>query len=179
VRLFEPPRCIPWLFLALGVIACGDPIEDAAVSALGPEPAGQSPGPFHRPGQPCVTCHGPSGAAKSAFAFAGTVYREKGKTQPLGDVDIVVTDATGRTVTTRSNCAGNFFVGPDQATLTPPWWVTMRHGTLTIDMESPVYREGSCATCHRDPAGPASAGAVYMTDEPEKAQQLPTTTCAR
>jgi hypothetical protein len=68
-------------------------------------------------------------------------------------------------------------VGAGETTLTLPFWVTMRHGALTIDMESPVYREGSCATCHTEPAGPASAGAVYMTDEPDEAAMLPITTC--
>jgi hypothetical protein len=174
-------RPLLWLGLWLGPglpTACSDPTEQAAIAALGPEPAGARPGPLHRPGQPCVTCHGASGAAEPAFALAGTIYREKGKLQPLADVDVLVVDGAGRTLSARSNCAGNFWMDARQLPLVPPLWVTLRHGQMTIDMESPFFREGSCAACHSEPLGPTSAGAIYMTDDPEKALLLPETTCS-
>src|SRR5207249_3431097 len=47
-----------WLLAALGgAIACGDPVHDDAVAALGPEAPGVRPGPTPRPGQPGLTCH--------------------------------------------------------------------------------------------------------------------------
>jgi hypothetical protein len=33
---------------------------------------------------------------------------------------------------------------------------------MTLDMESPIYRDGSCAACHTDPLGPASAGHIFL-----------------
>jgi len=47
-----------WLFLAVplsaATAACQDAVHDDEVSALGPEAPGVSPGPDHRPGQPCT-----------------------------------------------------------------------------------------------------------------------------
>src|SRR5450432_160855 len=49
--------------LVCALVGCGDPVHDTAVSALGPEAPGVPKGPLHRPGQPCVLCHGPQGSA--------------------------------------------------------------------------------------------------------------------
>ena len=63
------------LLIAAGaVFACGDPTHDRAVEVLGGEAPGVPEGPLHRPGQPCVTCHGDSGPASGEFSLAGTVY---------------------------------------------------------------------------------------------------------
>jgi hypothetical protein len=158
------------------VIGCGDPVADAAVLALGGEAPDVPPGPRHRPGQPCLVCHGPSGAAKSAFSLAGTLYREKDKPEVLGHADITVTDATGRKVVARSNCAGNFYVDSAQFIPQAPFWISVSYLAETIDMESPVYREGSCAGCHREPAGALSAGAVFLI-ESDRAKLVPQLPC--
>jgi hypothetical protein len=154
-------------------------VQDARVASLGPEAPGVPVGPNHRPGQPCLACHRDGGDAKPAFAMAGTIYREKGALLALGNVDVELTDAGGRKHVARSNCVGNFYIDPAAFTPTYPVWVTLRSGAHSIDMDSPIYREGSCATCHSDPAGPTSAGPVYLTDEPDKAQMFTPTPCAR
>jgi hypothetical protein len=163
--------------LAVVALACGDPVQDAAVAALGGESAGVPVGPNHRPGQPCNVCHTPGGVGKPAFTVAGTIYREKGRPAVLGNVDVLLTDATGRSKTLRSNCAGNFYVEAEQFTPQSPFWVSLAYAGQRIDMESPIFREGSCAGCHSEPASPRSAGAVFMTDEPEKAALFPSSPC--
>lgn len=151
--------------LILGLSGCGDPVRDALADSLGPEMPGVRPGPDHRPGQPCLACHVDGGRAKPAFAIAGTTYRAKGAPDPLGHVDVTMVDSAGKTLRARSNCAGNFYLPPAEFSLREPFWVTMDFGGETIDMESPVFREGSCATCHSEPLGPTSAGAVFMSDD--------------
>jgi mono/diheme cytochrome c family protein len=167
--------------LALGFVAsaCGDPVADAAVAALGSEAPGVPPGPEHRPGQPCVVCHGASGVARPAFSLAGTIYRMKGEAAVLADAEVVITDGSGRSHTARSNCAGNFYVQPSEFSPVAPTWVTVKFAGQSIQMESPIFREGSCAACHGERLGPQSAGAVFLTDEPQVAAQLPGTTCRK
>ena len=175
------PRCKTAVLLvgcwgALAALAC-DPVQDSLVASLGPEASGVSRGPNHRPGQPCLACHHDGGQARPSFSIAGTIYREKTAIVALADVDIELTDNAGHKFVARSNCAGNFYVGPDMFSPTFPVWVGLRDGSHSITMESPIYREGSCATCHSEPASPMSAGHVYLTDEPEKAALFPATPC--
>lgn len=137
----------------LVLVACaGDPVVDRAETALGPEKPGEIPGPYHRAGQPCTTCHRDDGPAPS-FAVAGTVLGAGGVT-----VDLVDHGGARRTVVT--NDVGNFFVTSEQ--WAPQWPITVKlsSGEKTVAMKTAIFREGSCAKCHRDPKGPSSAGAV-------------------
>jgi len=153
--------------VALAAAACGDPVRDAAVEALGPEDPAVRPGPLHRPGQPCLLCHVAGGAAgERRYSVAGTVYRDPDSMMPLADVEVWLIDSRGRQVLARSNCAGNFYLRSSQFLPVFPLWVTLRHAGLVIDMESPMRADGSCATCHTDPRAPSSAGHVYVTDDP-------------
>jgi hypothetical protein len=148
------------LLLACGAGACGDPVREKAAAALGDEAAGVRPGPLHRPGQPCLVCH--DGGEVSAFSVAGTVYARAQGGVPVDKVTVQLIDADGRKFGAVTNCAGNFFVRPDEYTPRYPLWTTLSVGAKTIDMESPVFRDGSCASCHTNPKGPASAGEVYF-----------------
>jgi hypothetical protein len=166
------------IFAAILLVAgCGDPVRDAIADSLGPEANGVRPGPDHRPGQPCLACHTGGGRAHPSFAIAGTTYREKGAAAVLGHVTVTMTDADGKVVHARSNCAGNFYLTVDEVALREPFWVTLAFNGRSIDMESPVYREGACATCHVEPVGPASAGAVFMTDDPNEAATIGEVPC--
>src|SRR5205823_5311730 len=89
--------------------ACGDPVHDERVAALGPEDRNVPPGPLHRPGQPCLLCHSREGEA-SAFLIAGTVYLKKGSPVPYGNATVLITDAASTTYRATTNCAGNFLV---------------------------------------------------------------------
>jgi hypothetical protein len=155
-------------------LSCGDPVRDELVAALGAEDPRVSPGPEHRPGQPCLLCHHDGGEA-SSFALAGTVYLERDTSKPAGQVAVLVVDASSAKFESITNCAGNFFVRPEQYPLQYPIWIGLRAGTVRREMDSAVYREGSCAGCHGDPVGSSSPGHVFLIDDPmlEKPPQSP------
>ena len=144
---------------------CGDPVQDNAIEALGPEAPGVPKGPLHRPGQPCVLCHSEAGNAQP-FSFAGTVYVDANSMIPIDDVRVSLIDLFGREFTTTTNCAGSFIVLPQEYQLDGPTWVSLRREEVLREMQTPIYRDGSCTGCHYDPAGPASAGHVYLIDDP-------------
>ena len=146
--------------LLLPSLACRDPVREMAMAALGGEASGVPPGPLHRPGQPCLVCH--DGGEASVFSVAGTVYARADGAVPLNKVTVELVDSDGHAAKPSTNCAGNFFLRPDELLPHYPLWVTLAVGTQKIDMESPIYREGSCAPCHTDPKGRASAGHVYF-----------------
>jgi hypothetical protein len=98
--------------------------------------------------------------------LAGTVYLDAKSGTPVDNVQVTATDSTGKTFTATTNCAGNFFVRPKEFSPTFPIWLEMQGGAVYRSMESASFREGSCATCHFDPAGPSSAGPVYLLEDP-------------
>src|SRR5256885_548947 len=132
----------PWKWTALGLALCvllaaapcQDPTVESAIAALGPEDRGVSPGPLHRPGQPCVLCHGDGGTART-FVVAGTIYRDKGRPTVAPGAKVLFLDADGHGFTAEANCAGNFYVEPRQWAPRFPLWVTLPAGNYTIDME--------------------------------------------
>jgi hypothetical protein len=142
--------------------ACVDETHDEEVAALGPEAPGVPPGPNHRPGQPCITCHGGSGPAKLQFSVGGTVNENQGQSMPAVGASVTIEDIDGHLWTVTTNSVGNFFVAlsdyaphyPTQPTVTPA-------NGMPISMATHVSRDGSCADCHMSQLGPASAGPVY------------------
>src|SRR6202020_2306636 len=96
--------------LALAGACDANPVHDNEVAALGPEPTG-SPGPDHRPGQPCLVCHGGSGPASLQFAVAGTVYQaQSGAAVGQNGAVVSLNDTNGVTATATTNSVGNFWV---------------------------------------------------------------------
>jgi hypothetical protein len=170
----------------LGALSCGDPVHNAEVDALGPEAPGVPHGPTHRPGQPCLVCHGGLGPGSPTFVTAGTIYINgytAGTTvyAPLVGGDVHLVDSTGSVYDAMTNSVGNFYVTPDQ------WNPVFPLGALPTEAgagtpqdisvnaagaaESPtpmidsMGRGGeyaSCAYCHFDPPGPTSPGHVYF-----------------
>jgi len=162
--------------IAFGALtACGDPVHDASVAALGGEAPGVPKGEFHRPGQPCTLCHSDQGGAPP-FSIAGTVYIYADSLMPIEGVQVKVTDSTGRSFTTTSNCAGNFMVRPQEFTPEAPLWLNMQRDAVVRVMNTAIYREGSCAACHGDPAGPSMVGHVYLIDDPT-VEKAPVSQC--
>lgn len=167
---------------ALG--ACGDPTHDDAVTALGPEAPGVRPGPDHRPGQPCLTCHGGSGPGGAQFSIGGTAYAMQGSSSPLQGATVQLTDSRNSTHTTMTNTVGNFYILlSDWAPVAPIGGVTEGDGGLNKDhaiqvcqgpcnpndtseaqayMVTHIGRDGSCADCHYNPPGPLTPGAIYL-----------------
>jgi hypothetical protein len=169
----------------LGGVSCGDPIHDVEVTALGPEAPGVSPGPNHRPGQPCLLCHGGLGPGNTTFVTAGTIYASEyaaGTTSYLGasGADVHLIDATGSTHEALTNASGNFYVTSDMWNPVFPIGeypidsgmagndITVAPGGVAmpfpIPMKTSIGRGGeyaSCAYCHFDPPGPTSPGHIY------------------
>ena len=161
-------RWSAWI-AATALAACSDPVHSRQVDDLGGEKPGVPEGPLHRPGQPCVTCHGDYGPADSEFVFAGTVYQDQMETRPLPDAKVSLVDITGKKYETGTNCVGNFFIMKNDYKPSYPVWVTIFFGTaggepIGKEMSSPIYREGSCATCHADPPGTDAAGHVFLSE---------------
>ena len=152
------------LVLATALLAagCADPTQEARIAALGPEDPLLRPGPLHRPGQPCLVCH--DGGAASLFSAGGTIYRDRQGATPAADATVLLVDAAHTAIAVKTNCAGNFFVPARSFAPTMPLWASLRLGEERIDMESPMHKDGDCAACHGDPAGPTSAGPVFVFD---------------
>jgi hypothetical protein len=157
------------LVLAAGIPgalpACADPVHADLVASLGPEASGVSPGPLHRPGQPCLVCHGGMGPATLKLSVGGTVYSVRGQEPPAVGAAVQIEDIEGNYWTTDSNAAGNFFV--EAAHFAPAYPIRMEvvsaDGTLTQRMQTYAGRNGSCADCHSDPTSPTSPGRVYLS----------------
>ena len=149
------------LTLLLLAIACGDPVHDRAVEALGPELAGVQPGPTHRPGQPCLTCHAGDGPADFEMAFGGTVfaYAEGGAAASGATVRLI--DANQKTFETTTNCAGNFWVPKHAFAATFPVLAAATLGN-TAEVMRTVMRDGSCNGCHTPQASASSPGQVWV-----------------
>jgi len=154
---------------------CGDPVRDSAVDRLGPEVSGVPKGPLHRPGQPCLLCHSDAGG-EEPFSLAGTVYIDAPSATVIDGVEVHIVDSAGKKFSTVTNCAGNFIARPSDYSPDFPCWVSLRSGNVLREMDSPIYREGSCAACHSDPRNPASAGHVFLIDDPT-IEQAPVSKC--
>jgi hypothetical protein len=154
------------IIASVGVVACVDEVHDQEVAALGPDTGPN--GPTHRPGQPCLVCHGGEGPAKEQFSVAGTVYEDQGGGDAAVGAVVTVEDVTGRTLSPTTNAAGNFFItNSDWAPSYPTsMTVTSSDGTVQDVMLSHVSRDGSCASCHTLTAGPTSPGPVYLNAAP-------------
>ena len=137
---------------ASGSASCFDPVQSGAVDALGPEKRGVRAGPTHRPGQPCLTCHGGQGPGSPEFTIAGTIYSARGVQEPLSGVSVVLEDVTRATRTVVSNEVGNFYIA--SATWSPTFPVLVHLKDSRADengvkvMVTPMARNGGCAFCH-------------------------------
>lgn len=149
---------------AAAAVACYDPVHDQEVAALGPEAPGVSPGPTHRPGQPCNVCHGGIGPANLRFSVAGTIYQTS---QPgsggASGASVGLEDSTMSTWTAKTNSVGNFFVlQSDWAPKYPLSVPNVSYDGTTVSMSTIDNRTGSCADCHTQSPGTNSQGQVYI-----------------
>ena len=143
------------MLAAITSTSCFDPEHKHEVDALGGETNGVGPGPFHRPGQPCLTCHGGSGPGSPEFSVAGTIYLTRNVNMPQRGVTVTITDVTGDRRSFTTNEAGNFYVGIDEWSPTFPVNVKVGSEGLTPDqahaqaqMQMPIGRNGGCGFCH-------------------------------
>jgi hypothetical protein len=173
---------------ALG--ACiGTTPEEQAQADLGDHDDGDEE---HRPGQPCLDCHSkdfnPGG---DVFVVAGTIYRRVGDSEAQGveDAEVEITDDDGRTFVARTNRVGNFMVEvkPGESTRQKddgklrigweprfPLRTLVRFGSEMQEMDSYIWRDGSCASCHRGDVGVSDREPkVFTLDETPDAGALP------
>jgi hypothetical protein len=153
-------KYVAWALPLAFALGCSDPLHDAAVDALGPEDPAVPEGPLHRPGQPCLVCHGGEGPAEKEFAVAGTVYAGPNDPTPVPGAIVEVIGNNLRSGTASANCAGNFFIAVDDFTLVLPATTTVA-GAASKPMLTLLNRTGSCNDCHRGDPGPDSPGRVW------------------
>jgi hypothetical protein len=171
-----------WLLAALLSLSCADPVHDDQVSKLGGEAPGVPEGPRHRPGQPCLVCHSGEGPGESEFAFAGTIYQADDSKVPLENAIVRLIDSKGTKHEVATNCVGNFFVMKTDFAPAFPVWVKIIYGHIgptpvERPMGSPIYRDGSCASCHQDPPGVQSVGHIGFA--PAGSPPLPPPGCSQ
>jgi hypothetical protein len=153
--------------IAACAASCADPVHDNEVSALGPEAPGVSPGPSHRPGQPCLTCHDGTGPANLKMSLGGTVYSVKGGNDPYPNATVHFVDALGSEHEATTNAVGNFYVPfAEWAPAAPVHVSILVNGDAIATMQSHIGRDGSCASCHYDPPGPSTPGRVFVALDP-------------
>jgi hypothetical protein len=138
-----------------------DPVQDDAIAALGGEAQGTRPGPLHRPGQPCLLCHDGALGDPGEFSLAGTVFLQPDSQVAAQRAQVEVEAADGSSMTFTTNAAGNFYVQAQRWKPAFPLQVKVHFQGESVSMLSSIGRDGSCAGCHSDPAGPASPGHVY------------------
>lgn len=169
---------------AVAAAACNtDPVHTNAVNVLGPEVAGIPKGEFHRAGQPCATCHGDEGPAKTRFTIAGTVFfgpANTGAPVGVGNANVTLLDDSGSIFTVTTNCVGNFFLQDSDWPGHPqfPVLVTVsgqpKGSTLQVSMQSHIGRAASCAECHQYPTQQnyfQTPGLVHMSPQDDPSYQ--------
>ncbi len=152
----------PFLVLLIVlVVGCADPVHDSAVDALGPEAPGVPAGPTHRPGQPCLTCHGGEGPSSFVMSLGGTVYAQLAPDVVAEGVTVRIVDQKNRTFETTSNCAGNFWVPQREFEPTFPARAALTLGDDDEVMKTEM-RDGSCNGCHVNPESASSPGHLWV-----------------
>lgn len=157
----------------LGIVAlvlgtsCLDPVHQDAVDALGGEANGERPGPTHRRGQPCLTCHGGRGPGSPDFSLAGTVYEVRGQPDVARGVTVTITDLNGTAKAVVTNSAGNFYIGSDQWHPVYPLHVKLERDGTKAGMISRIGGDGSCADCHQGAGDNRHMPAIFLNDVPQ------------
>jgi hypothetical protein len=157
---------LPSLALALASLSCLDPVHSDAVDALGGEAPGVRRGPNHRPGQPCLVCHGPDGPGRPEMSVAGTVFDVRGSTVAAQGAEVTITDATGNAQTLIANGAGNFYAFKTEWDPVFPLRSSVSYESSKKDMTSRIGRDGSCATCHVGNGSTLQMPGVFAKDAP-------------
>jgi len=139
-------------FLTAGCGGSGAPSDPCshAPSNESTLPSSSATSQSHLAGQACLTCHGPGGDARTAFAAAGTAY-ESAASRTLAAAGRTI-DNVGQTTLLVDAC-GNFYaiaaalngaIGASQPATGPG------ARTMSLSMNRPTPNMGDCNTggCH-------------------------------
>jgi len=158
-------------------VGCGNRAVDDKIALLGDEDPNNPPSEFHRPGQPCLLCHGEYLRDEPVMTVAGTIYSvptaaTTDKPVPVKGVTVKLTDSFGESYTAGTNCAGNFFVTKQQWIPAFPLRAEIEYTvpgsldtTKRVVMSTRISRDGSCAGCHSGPPNQGSPGWVTCAEE--------------
>ncbi len=118
--------------------------------------------PQMNPGEPCVNCHGAS--SRPTFTVAGTVYESLDAADDCygsRGVTVEIQDADGRTVSAKTNNAGNFYLQDEMLTL-PLSASISRDGEVRAMLgEVPT---GECNGCHTASGANGAAGRIIIAN---------------
>lgn len=157
---------------------CANPVQDARIDLLGPEAPGVEESDIHRPGQPCLLCHGPYKGAEPEMTVAGTIYgyswdgaHAKDDPIPVAGVTIEISDSFGTSppAAPKTNCAGNFYLTTKEWNPSYPLRVAIRYPVEgepdgeRVSMGTRISRDGLCNGCHVGKPNQGSPGWVYCT----------------
>jgi len=162
--------------LAVSLAGCPSPVNDDDVAALGGECPGVPESEFHRPGQPCVVCHGEYESDSPLLSIGGTVFglKDAKSPTPVEGAIVILTDGAGQTRTKATNCIGNFMFTEDEWTPVFPI-----HAEIDcplpddpakfrrVSMGTRITRDGSCAGCHFGRQTLDSPGWIYCSEQGE------------
>jgi hypothetical protein len=166
---------VRYLLVSLVLLAagCGNRAVDERIAALGEEKANVPPSEFHRPGQPCVLCHGEYLREPPIMTVAGTIHAFPATENPLPvkGVTVRLTDAFGDQFEKGTNCAGNFFITPEEWKPAFPLRAEIEYpvpesldSTKRVVMSTRISRDGSCAGCHVGAPNQGSPGWVTCAE---------------
>jgi hypothetical protein len=142
---------------------CADPVHDAAVEALGGEASGVPKGPTHRPGQPCLTCHGGDGPGGDlTMSFGGTLFLHAAGDDEAVGATIRVVDARARSYETTTNEAGNFWIPESEFVPEFPVNTAVTLGRYSRVMKTWIRLDGSCNSCHGGAENYDSPGQLWV-----------------
>jgi hypothetical protein len=165
-----------WLVVAsmtAVVSSCSDPFRDARIDELGDEQNGFEPSEIHRVGQPCLACHDGYGPGDPVFSFGGTIFAEPIGNDPLvllPNYQVRLIDSEGQIVDIPTNRCGNFFIEksefdpayPVRAEIFGPATPGSENIVQLRPMSTRIGRDGSCGSCHINPASPFSPGVAFV-----------------
>lgn len=117
------------------------------------------------PGEACIACHAQGEGPR--FVIAGTVYPTAhepadcwgASSTANGPIDVVITDATGKSFTLPANSAGNFTLSARSASIALPYTAKVVSGGKTRAMNTP-QKDGDCNGCHTDTGANSAPGRV-------------------
>lgn len=121
----------------------------AGVTALAARREG--PDALRNQGEDCVSCHREGGKApRTLFTISGSVFRAAaGEPRETGaaEVELLLTDASGRRITLRTNSGGNFY---SRQEVLFPVQVALRTLPVGVPRQGPIdtCQHGNCNQCH-------------------------------